>query len=90
MERFRLLAATGRDRDAARVFDQQVTMPLTVGSVLGTLERGRIAERLGDRATATQNYQFVVAVWRTADPELRSYVDEAHAGLVRLGAESRH
>jgi len=90
IERFRLLAATGRDREAARLFDQQVTMPLTVGSVLGTLERGRIAERLGDRATARHNYQFVVAVWRTADPELRSYVDEAHAGLVRLGAESRH
>jgi len=89
MERFRLLAATGRDRDAARVFDQQVTMPLSVASVLGMLERGRIAERLGDRASATQNYQFVVAVWRTADPELRAYVDEAHAGLVRLGAESR-
>ena len=48
MERFRLLAATGQDREAARVFDQQVTMPLTASSVLGTLERGRTAERLGD------------------------------------------
>jgi len=89
MERFRLLAATGREREAARVFDQQVTMPLTVGSVLGTLERGRIAERLGDRATAAQNYGFVVAVWRNADPELRPYVEEAHAALPRLGAEPR-
>ena len=88
-ERFRLLAATGREREAARVFDQQVTMPLTVGSVLGTLERGRIAERLGDHATAAQNYGFVVAVWRNADPELRPYVEEAHAALARLGAEPR-
>ena len=89
MERFRLLAAAGRDREAARVFDHQVTMPLTVGSVLGTLERGRIAERLGDHATAAQNYGFVVAVWRNADPELRPYVEEAHAALARLGAEPR-
>src|SRR6266699_1278775 len=89
MERFRLLAATGREREAARVFDQQVTMPLTVGSVLGTLERGRIAEHLGDRATAAQNYGFVVAVWRNAYPELRPYVEEAHAALPRLGAEPR-
>jgi len=88
-ERFRLLAATGREREAARVFDQQVTMPLTVGSVLGTLERGRIAERLGDRAIAAQNYGFVVAVWGNADPELRPYVEEAHAALARLGAEPR-
>jgi len=64
-------------------------MPLTVGSVLGTLERGRIAERLGDRAIAAQNYGFVVAVWGNADPELRPYVEEAHAALARLGAEPR-
>src|SRR2546421_1841811 len=89
MERFRLLAATGRDREAARVFDQQVTMPLSVGSILGTLDRGRIAERLGDLATAARNYRFVIAVWRNADSEVRPYVEEAHAALARLGAEPR-
>jgi len=89
MERFRLLAATGRDREAARVFDQQVTMPLTARSILGTLERGRIAERLGDLATAARDYQFVVDVWRNADSELRPYVEEARAGLLQLGAEPR-
>lgn len=89
MARFQLLAAAGRDREAARVFDQQVTIPLSAASVVGTLERGRIAERLGDRAAALRTYQFVVAVWRNADSDLRSYVDEAHAGLVRLGGEPR-
>ena len=86
MERFRLLAATGREREAARVFDQQVTLPLTASSVLGTLERGRIAERLGDLATAERNYQFVIAVWRNADAELRPYVSEARVALQHLGA----
>src|SRR2546426_7561629 len=81
--------ATGRDREAARVFDQQVTMPLTARSILGTLERGRIAERLGDLATAARDYQFVVDVWRNADSELRPYVEEARAGLLQLGAEPR-
>jgi len=86
MERFRLLVATGRHREAARVFDQQVTMPLTASSVWGTLERGRIAERLGDLATAARDYEFVVAVWRNADPELQPYVREARVALQRLGA----
>ena len=85
MERFRLLAATGRDREAARVFDQQVTMPLSTGSILGTLDRGRIAERLGDLVTAAREYQFVVDVWRNADSELRPYVTEARVALQRLG-----
>ncbi len=82
--RFQLLTALGRDREAARVFDQQVTMPLTVGSVVATLARGRMAERLGDRATARRNYQFVVAVWRNADSQLRPYVEEALLALKRL------
>jgi len=87
--RFELLAATGRDREAAKLFDQQVTVPLTTGSVLAALERGRIAERLGDRATAVQHYRFVLSVWANADPELRPYVEAALVGLQRLGAESR-
>ena len=86
MQRFRLLAATGQEREAARVFDQQVTLPLTASSVVGTLERGRIAERLGDLPTAARDYEFVIAVWRNADPELQPYVREARVALQRLGA----
>jgi hypothetical protein len=89
MVRLELLAATGRDREAALLFDQQVTLPLTTGSVMATLERGRIAERLGDRATAAQLYRFVVSVWANADPELRPHVEAALVGLQRLGAASR-
>jgi eukaryotic-like serine/threonine-protein kinase len=89
MLRFDLLAATGRDRDAALLFDQQVTVPLTAGSVIATLERARIAERLGDRATAVRHYRFVVAVWANADPQLRLHVDAALVALQRLDADSR-
>jgi len=84
--RFQLLAAKGRDREAALVLDRQVTLPLTVGSVLATLERAHVAERLGDRATAVQKYRLVVDVWRNADPELQQYVAEARSALTRLGA----
>lgn len=86
--RFGLLAAAGRDREAALFFDRQVTVPLTTGSVLATLERGRIAERLGDRATAVRHYRFVISVWASADPELRPHVEAARVGLRRLGAAS--
>jgi serine/threonine-protein kinase len=89
MMRFELLAATGRDREAAAVADGQVTLPLTVSAVIRTLERARVAERLGDRATAIHAYQFVIAIWRDADPGLGPYVAEARAALNRLGVEPR-
>jgi len=82
--RFELLAATGRDRDAASVVDRQVTLPLTLSAIIGTLERARAAERLGDRSGALHAYQFVIAVWRNADPELGAYVAEARAAVKRL------
>jgi len=53
------------------------------------LERGRILERLGDRAGAAVAFGFVAAIWRDADPELQPYVAEARAALVRLGGEPR-
>jgi serine/threonine-protein kinase len=87
--RFELLAATGHDREAALLFDQQVTAPLTIGSVMATLERGRIAERLGDRVTAVRMYRFVVSVWGTADPELLVPVEKARVALTRLTEEPR-
>ncbi|MGH7614419.1 MAG: hypothetical protein ACREMW_10325 [Gemmatimonadales bacterium] len=57
--------------------------------VIARLERARIAERLGDRDTAVQWYQFVVDTWRLADLELQVYVTEAREGLRRLGAEPK-
>ncbi len=57
--------------------------------VLHGLERGRVYERLGDREGAIAGYSLVVNAWRNADPELKTYVDEARAALGRLGGEKR-
>ncbi len=52
--------------------------------VLATLERGRVAERLGEREKAIESYRFVTEAWRRADPELQPYVSEAREALARL------
>jgi hypothetical protein len=83
----RLLIARGDDRHAASVLDRWSWVDgNTPSAVLAVLERGRIAERLGDRNKAVECYQFVANAWRRADPELRVYVEEALAGLTRLSA----
>jgi eukaryotic-like serine/threonine-protein kinase len=84
----RLLNALGQSRQAGAVLDRWVWSGEGVFFVLGVLERGRIAESLGERQKARDSYQFVVDVWRHADPELELYVREARAGLERLAAES--
>jgi eukaryotic-like serine/threonine-protein kinase len=85
-----LLAARGRDREAAAIYDRWLRArdwsPLFV---LGRLNRARVAERLGDRARAAELYQYVVNAWRHADPELRPHVAAARDGLERLAAEPR-
>jgi tetratricopeptide (TPR) repeat protein len=88
--RFRLLASAGRDREAIELFDPSDVLNVPWATrVLGILEAGRVAERLGDREGALRRYQFVADVWRNADPELQPYVAEARAGLRRLSREPR-
>jgi hypothetical protein len=86
----RLYAARGEDREAGKILDQWLPRrdesPLFV---LGTLERGRIAERLKDPERAVKSYQFVTRAWRHADPDLQPYVAEARAGIARLSGEGR-
>jgi hypothetical protein len=52
--------------------------------VLWTLARARVLDHLGRRDQAVANYAFVVDAWRTADPELQSYVRESRAAISRL------
>jgi serine/threonine-protein kinase len=82
--RFRLLAAAGRDSEAAAVFDRSHDRRVPL-----MLERARLAERLGDRPTALHYYQFVFQAWQHADPELQAVVAQARAAIVRLGGDPR-
>ena len=89
LTRARLLAARSRDREAAQVLDRWIPAAPGTSFVLGRLERGRVAERLGDNEKALKSYGFVANVWRNADSELQPYVAEARAGLQRLTTEPR-
>ena len=83
-----LLAAVGRDREAAAQLQWHFfAFPL---ETLKQLVRGRVAERLGDRETAVKAYQYVLRQWRHADPVLQPYVAEARAALARLSGEPRN
>jgi hypothetical protein len=84
----RLLAARAELRGARDVLDRWRWIGGGQSSfVLATLERGRLAERLGDRRAALADYQYVVDRWRHADSELQRYVSEARDGLGRLAGE---
>ncbi|MGH7538857.1 MAG: hypothetical protein ACREMF_09495, partial [Gemmatimonadales bacterium] len=87
--RAQLLAAAGRDQEAAFHLDVEVLQFWDPTVVLLALERGRVNERLGNRDQARDAYQFVADAWIHADPELQRYVEEAKAALKRLGGELR-
>ena len=57
--------------------------------ILWTLQRGRVFERLGRDREAIENYEFVAAAWRTADPELQPYVRESRDAIARIKASSK-
>jgi tetratricopeptide (TPR) repeat protein len=81
-----LLAIRGRHVEAAKVLERSA--PLRFWDPFDGpwwLERGRVAEALGQRAKAIEAYRYVANLWRHADPELQLYVREARAGMARLG-----
>ena len=83
----RLLNAAGQPRQAGALLDRWVWSGGNALFVLGVLERGRIAEALGERQKARDAYQFVIDAWRQADPELQPLVAEARNGLSRMTRE---
>jgi tetratricopeptide (TPR) repeat protein len=83
----RLLASEGRARQAGEVLDLWVWRAEGPLHVLAMLDRARIAESLGEREKALQSYQFVVDVWRGADPQLQPFVVEARTALTRMSRE---
>ncbi|HEU5153661.1 MAG TPA: hypothetical protein VFU03_02905, partial [Gemmatimonadales bacterium] len=83
----RLLTSQGQARQAGAVLDRWVWSGGGPLFVLGVLEQARIAEGLGERDKAMRSFQFVVDVWRRADPQLEPFVLEARNALARLTRE---
>jgi serine/threonine-protein kinase len=88
----RLLAATGRDRDAAELLQffpvMTAAWPVTEW-VVWTMERARVNDRIGNSEQAIEDYAHVVDVWRDADPFFQPVVEEARDALARLTSEPR-
>ncbi|HXO86079.1 MAG TPA: hypothetical protein VN803_11210, partial [Gemmatimonadales bacterium] len=85
-----LLAARGRPTEAAALLEQPpvgFNPGVSVIEILRALERGRVNERLGNRARALEGYGRVVQAWRNADSTLQPFVEEAQLGLARLSGE---
>jgi DNA-binding SARP family transcriptional activator len=85
--RARLLAASGQVRQAFTALQEPLSAFVTPMEVVFALERGRLAERLGDYEHASGAYHFVRAAWARADPELEPEVAEARAGIERTRTE---
>jgi tetratricopeptide (TPR) repeat protein len=81
----RLLASTGRPREAAAILAERATLLPSAIDVLWALERAHVAERLGDRVTARQSYAVVAGAWHSPDTELAPVAAEARTALRRLG-----
>jgi serine/threonine-protein kinase len=83
-----LLAAVGRDRDALRILDHEYPSVDPIRT-LWHYEHARVAERLGDRASAARDYAYVAAAFQHADSALQPMVEESRAALARLESETR-
>jgi hypothetical protein len=79
-----LLAASGRDRDAATVLDRWLPSATALSVPMEWLLRGRIAERQGDRAAAAAAYRRVLVLWGQGDAPARRVADEARGALTRV------
>ena len=80
------LLAKRRDFGAAdKILRQRLYSFLTPTEIVIALERGRIADAAGQRDVALGSYRLVVKAWARGDPEVQRYVQEAQAGIRRLG-----
>jgi eukaryotic-like serine/threonine-protein kinase len=82
-----LLESRGRNAEAAAILDEVGILNNEMG-IFAELERGRVAEKLGDKPRARDAYSFVADIWQHGDPAFQGYVSEARAGLKRLSGES--
>ena len=78
----------GRGRDfgsADKILRQRLYTLVTPTEIVFALERGKIAESAGQRDVALKSYRFVARAWGRGDPEVQGHVQEAQAGIRRLG-----
>lgn len=92
--RVQLLAARGRDQEAARqlggVADLQYGNTGVPSDVLWSLMKGRVNERLKNNDVARDAYADVIAHWAHGDTVLQGYVNEARVALQRLSSEKKN
>jgi eukaryotic-like serine/threonine-protein kinase len=84
----RLLAARGRLVEADSILSRRWRIEGGLLAMLYASERGRVAERLGNRAEAIEAYSLVAEAWAKADAELQPAVTESRQGLKRLGGDA--
>jgi DNA-binding SARP family transcriptional activator/TolB-like protein len=86
-----LLDAHFQERDALDWFESLASFSLMdlVYGVPAMVDRARLHESLGDREAAAALYGRFLEVWTDPDPTFQHIVDEARAGLRRLGSEAR-
>ena len=82
-----LLSSQGRNAEAAAILDETGVLNSPIG-IYAELERGRIAEKLGDKARARDAYSYVSDMWQNGDAYFKHISDEAGAGLKRLSDEN--
>jgi hypothetical protein len=58
---------------------------LTPTEIINALARGKVAEAAGKRDVAVKSYLLVIRAWARGDPEVQGHVQEAQAGIRRLG-----
>ena len=81
----RLLAANHQAAAAEKILRQRIFSVVTPTEVVMALERGKAAESLGEKSTASRCYRMVVEAWGRGDPEAQAIVSDARAGLRRVG-----
>ena len=79
-----LLAARDSVDAAYRILSTWPGEDMVAREVLVTLDRGRVAERLGYRDEAVAAYGLVIAAWERGDEGVQRYVQVARQGLSRL------
>ena len=81
-----LLLARQRNFAAAdKILRQRLYSYLTPAEIVIALARGKVAEAAGQRDVALRSYRLVVSAWGRGDQEVRGHVQEAEAGIRRLG-----